>query len=159
MLKKVYEHFIAATRYLPKTLVLEIDISSEALMEKKLLMPMVKPDLYKRDTYLCYTINEAYELFCIDYPYIKLGRTSFYSCKPDHAMLRSETPANSCLCIYHENMRLLITSPNCFPDLKDFISIIVCDSKRRECMLQTCISCGNLKVCQETRQNKLKEDD
>ena len=56
-------------------------------------------------------------------------------------------------------MRLLVTSPNCFPDLKDFISSIVCDSERRECMLQTCISCENLKVWQETCQNKLEGDD
>ena len=84
---------------------------------------MVKPDLYKRDT--CAT----QPMFCIDYPYIKLGRTSFYSCKPDYVMLRLETPANSCLCIYHENMGFLITSPNCFPDLKDLISSVVCDSK------------------------------
>ena len=33
MLKKVYKNFIAATRYLPKALVLEIDLSSETLME------------------------------------------------------------------------------------------------------------------------------
>ena len=29
--------------------------------------------------YLCYTFSEAYKMFCIDYPYIKLGRTSFHS--------------------------------------------------------------------------------
>ena len=49
--------------------------------------------------YLCYTFNEAYKMFCINYPYKKLGRTSFHSCKPNHVMLRSETPANSCLYI------------------------------------------------------------
>ena len=27
--------------------------------------------------YLCYTINEEYKLFCIDYHYKKLGKTSF----------------------------------------------------------------------------------
>ena len=42
--------------------------------------------------YLCYyTFNEACKMLCIDYPYIKLGRTSFHSCKPDHVMLRSDT--------------------------------------------------------------------
>ena len=67
-------------------------------------------------------MSEGYKLFCIDYPDIKLGRKSLYSCKPDHVMLRSKTPADSCLCIYHENMRPLVTLPNCFPALKDFIS-------------------------------------
>ena len=68
-------------------------------------------------------------------------------------MLRSETSAKLCLCIYHENMGL-----KCFLDLQVFISSIACDSKRRECMLKTCISFGNLKVWQEICQNKLKGD-
>ena len=140
-----------------KVLVLEIDTSSEALMEKRSFDADGKTrSLLKWHQF--YTINEAYKLFCIDYPYIY--RTSFYSCKPDHVVLRSETPANSCLCIYHENMRLMITSSNGFPNLKrHFISSIVCDSKRRDSMLQTCTSCGNSKVSQEIHQNRLEEDD
>ena len=49
--KKVQKTFIAVTQYLPKAQVLEIDISSRALIERKLVMLMVKPDLYNRDTY------------------------------------------------------------------------------------------------------------
>ena len=109
--------------------------------------------------YLCYTFNEAYKMFCIDYPYIKLGRTSFHSCKPDHVMLRSETPANSCLCIYHENLRLLVISISCFPQLKEFISSIVCDTTKRECMLQTCTICKDLKLWHEIKRDKAEDDD
>ena len=49
--KKVQKTFITVTQYLHKALVLEIDIPSKALIERKLVILMVKPDLYKRDTY------------------------------------------------------------------------------------------------------------
>ena len=82
-----------------------------------------------------------------------------YSCKPDHVMLRSETPANLCLCIYPKNIRLLVTLLNCFPNIKDFISSNVCDTKKKDCMQQNCSSFENLKFWHEIHGNKLEDDD
>ena len=54
--------------------------------------------------YMCFTISEAYKLFCVGNPAVKIGHTSFYNWKPDFMQLRTETPVTACLCTYRENV-------------------------------------------------------
>ena len=54
--------------------------------------------------YMCLTISQAYKLFCDSNPVVNIIHTSFYNQKPDFIHLQAETPVNTCLCTYHENM-------------------------------------------------------
>ena len=54
--------------------------------------------------YMCFTISEAYKLFCDNNPAVTMSCISFYNQRPDFIQLRAETPVNTCLYTYHENM-------------------------------------------------------
>lgn len=113
--------------------------------------------------YLCMTLGEAHEIFKEENPDIKIGRSKFSELRPFHICLRHETPANLCLCIYHENVRLLLEGMSFFPNsATDFIKIIVCDNPTEQCYYQTCIGCESLKNLQtvvENSETNLDEED
>lgn len=110
-----------------------------------------KSKIQKR--YLQFTLGEVYRLFLEDNPSTKIGFSKFADLRPKHICLRSKTPDNMCLCIYHENIRLLLESSSIFPNsTTDFIRMIVCDDNSKSCMLQTCDECKDLKLF-----NKLME--
>jgi hypothetical protein len=56
--------------------------------------------------------------------------------------LVSQIPHNVCVCVYHENVRLIIDALQPILDLSSVIPFIVCDEKDQACMLLECSSCG-----------------
>lgn len=113
-----------------------------------------KKKLQKR--YLYFTIGEMFEEFKKEHPQIEIGLSKFSCLRPKHVMLRSQTPENLCLCLYHENVRLLLEAIPDFPKrTNEFVSTIVCDPQNRDCMLQTCGDCGNLKKFRDLQENLL----
>ena len=52
------------------------------------------------------TIAEAFHLFSVENPSLKIGKSKFYELRPKDVKL--ESPHDVCLCIYHENMSLLV---------------------------------------------------
>jgi hypothetical protein len=52
------------------------------------------------------TGREAYQQFINENPNIDISRSSFYALKPRE--VKWEVPLETCLCIYHENMQLLL---------------------------------------------------
>lgn len=96
--------------------------------------------------YLCMTLGEAYEIFQTENPDVKVCRSKFCELRPIQVCLRHETPSNLCLCIYHENIRLLLSSICVLPSkTSDLVSLIVCDDCSEECFYQNCDECGNLR--------------
>ena len=59
---------------------------------------------------MMYTLSEAFEMFCEQHPKTKISQSTFWNCMPDHVMLRANTPADICLCTYHENICLLLNA-------------------------------------------------
>ena len=51
------------------------------------------------------TISEAFHLFYIENSSLKIGKSKFYELRPKD--VKAESPHDTCLCIYHENMSLL----------------------------------------------------
>ena len=102
--------------------------------------------------YMRFTISEAYKLFCDNNPLVKISRTSFYNQKPDFIQLRAETPVNTCLCTYHENMRLLTSAVEKLPDISGLINRVVCDKSNPNCMMQKCETCKNLSLWHEFKR-------
>ena len=49
-----------------------------------------------------------------------------------------------CLCIYHENMRLLENATEKLPSVTDLLKHAVCDVKSQKCMFQSCECCCKL---------------
>lgn len=100
--------------------------------------------------YLHLTLGEAHQTFLKEYPSEKIGLTKFTELRPQHVCLRSETPDNLCLCIYHENLRLILQSMSFLPNSgTELIKKIVCSDENKTCMLQECNECGDLKLFKE----------
>ncbi|CAF3403688.1 unnamed protein product [Rotaria sp. Silwood2] len=99
--------------------------------------------------HLVMTVREVYEQFKISYPNEKIGSTSFSLLRPKHILPICDIPQNVCLCKYHANVDLLLSSLN--PILNTprttslFREALVCNSEDEECMSSKCNNCGNLK--------------
>lgn len=52
------------------------------------------------------TISQAFHSFVIENPSLNIGKSKFFSLRPKE--VKPESPHDVCLCIYHENMSLLI---------------------------------------------------
>lgn len=105
----------------------------------------LKTKIQKR--YLCMTLGEAYQNFKELNPDIQIGRSKFCELRPLNIKLRSETSHNTRLCIYHENVRLILESLFFLPNhCTEFLKMIVCYVGAESCCYsQTYSECGNLK--------------
>ena len=52
------------------------------------------------------TISQAFESFCVQYPSVKISRSKFFELRPKD--VKPESPHDVCVCIYHENLTLLL---------------------------------------------------
>ncbi|CAF1310453.1 unnamed protein product [Adineta ricciae] len=97
--------------------------------------------------YLLFSLRELYELFIQENPQIKLSLSSFQDLRPSNVLYKSSIPHNVCVCIYHENVALLLQSLGKHihgferTDLNSFINLIVCDSANELCMFRNCTRC------------------
>ncbi|CAF1442411.1 unnamed protein product [Rotaria sordida] len=98
---------------------------------------------------LLYTIREAYELFLAENPGISVGRTAFAEIRPKHISVKSSMAHRVCICIYHENVNLLLNSlskhvnGSFCSNLYSFTSALVCDESNCDCMSSNCFTCQN----------------
>ncbi|CAF5166744.1 unnamed protein product [Rotaria magnacalcarata] len=100
---------------------------------------------------LLYNIRETYQLFVDEYSNknVDLSSTSFNELRPVNILINSYMPHHSCLCIYHENLNLLIKllskhiSCDSLNSLKEFTSMLVCDEQEEKCMFSCCHLCSH----------------
>lgn len=101
----------------------------------------------KQARYLLSSLKETYSHFQTVHSDIKIGFTKFTLLRPKHCKLFRSLPHTVCVCIYHENIKLLLDTLAKCTDLKtntgEFISQIVCDDSSKDCMLQLCDLCRN----------------
>ena len=95
------------------------------------------------------TLKEAYASYKIENLVDKLSLSKFCDLGPPEVKLIQEIPYSSCLCIYHENVRLLLIAlnrnDNMFPmEFQGFIDKIVCNQENESCMLGKCKSCPTI---------------
>ncbi|CAF1437694.1 unnamed protein product [Rotaria sordida] len=106
-----------------------------------------KKKLQKR--YLLYSLNEVYQLFAEENPQAVISCSSFKNLRPCNVLYKSATPHNLCLCIYHENISLLLQAIDerihgiKSIDLNSFIKLLVCDDSQELCMFSNCSQCSN----------------
>ena len=91
-----------------------------------------------------------------DVPDCSISFSKFADLRPPQVQLERDVPHNSCLCKYHENVRLLLqalnkSGLNVPTSLRDFIAVIVCNQDNEKCMDGTCENCpGIQKLARET---------
>lgn len=103
--------------------------------------------LQKRILYM--SLKETYTTFKDENPNIKIGFSKFCSMRPLDVLLSSQTPANVCVFIHHENIRLSLDTLSMHTDnipkySTEFPSSCLCNPPKEECWFNTCknTSCG-----------------
>lgn len=87
-------------------------------------------------------LNELYVAFKEKYPSSKIGISKFCDLKPKWCILAGASGIHTvCVCVYHQNIKLMIAGAKLNADYKDLISKCVCDSKNYNCMMNKCAEC------------------
>ncbi len=105
---------------------------------------------YVQSRYMLMSLGEAHELAIKEG--ISISRSKFCSLRPKHIKLMEERPHNVCVCVTHENVRMLLEVlkdhtdlPGC---LTKFTDQLVCDSSSKKCMTLQCDLCKHkLSTC------------
>jgi hypothetical protein len=121
----------------------------------------IKQKLQKR--YLFLSLSEAYQLYTDENPNIIISRSSFKDLRPPNVLYISSTPHKVRLCLYHENVSLLLKTLSEYVDglktinLQPFVKLLVCDDGDEIRMSTGCDKCNgrfNDKVQQPIIDNK-----
>ncbi|CAF1985414.1 unnamed protein product [Rotaria magnacalcarata] len=112
---------------------------------------VVKEDDGKKVTYqkriLINNLRETYELFKDENKSVDLSRSSFADLRPAFVVSKSALTHRNCLCVYHENVRLLLRDVDKYVDgtqcssLSTFTDSLVCSTNNEECMFGCCSIC------------------
>ncbi len=125
------------------------DISYQAPGKKDTIMIKendLKKTLQKR--YLLYSLRELHQLFIQENPNITISRSSFQDLRPSNVLYKSSTPQNVYVCVYHENISLLLKALDeqiyglKSIDLNAFVKLLVCDDTQQACMFTDCNRCS-----------------
>ena len=100
-----------------------------------------KTKLQKR--HLTCSLKEAFYLFKIDHPTVKISLSKFCSLRPPNVMLSSMMPRNVCPCQHHNNIKLLCEAIHkAVPDFSHYsneaVNNFVCSAKEEKCMSSIC---------------------
>lgn len=109
----------------------------EASSGKRILLP-------KR--HMLMTVGEAFAQFKRENKNILIEKSKFYSLRPEHVLLISETPHNVCVCKYHANFDFLLKSLTSvivdFPaSSNDLLNLMCCNAQSERCMIGICEDC------------------
>ncbi|XP_052125656.1 uncharacterized protein LOC127749843 [Frankliniella occidentalis] len=99
--------------------------------------------------YLIVTLREAYQMFKLAHPELRIGKASFCESRPEYVLLQRNTPHDVSTCHIHENVRFLLnalrrSSIEITAEFRDFVALLVCDPESAECMQSGCPACPGL---------------
>ena len=98
---------------------------------------------------LC-NVNELHVKFKKEHPNIKICRSSFAALRPKWCINVDNTGShNVCVCVYHQNVKLMIDACKFKVDQHSLTDMIVCDRKNRDCMIHRCENCPGLEPLRE----------
>lgn len=109
-------------------------------------------------------LRENYELFMEENKTISLSRSSFADLRPPFVVPKAALAHRNCLCLYHENVCLLLKSLDKYVDgnfcdsLDSFTNSLVCDTSNEECMFRRCLLCKDF-FTEKIQENILNKDD
>ena len=92
-------------------------------------------------------LRETFELFKEENNNVNMSRSSFAELRPAFAIPKAALAHRNCLCLYHENICLLLKSVDKSVDgkycssLQAFTDCLVCSATNEECMFGRCLLC------------------
>lgn len=122
---------------------------------------VVKQDDGSKITYqkriLLNNLRENYELFKEENKDVNLSRSSFAELRPAFVIPKASLAHRNCLCLYHENICLLLKSldkrvgGSYCSSLEIFTNSLVCSTNNEDCMFGCCL------VCEDFFAEKIEE--
>lgn len=107
---------------------------------------------------LC-NLNELFLEFKNKYPDVKIGRSKFCELRPKWCVLAGGSGTHSvCVCLYHQNIKLMIEGAKLKVDYKDLLDIIVCDVNNYKCMTGGCELCPGEEALSDMFSESEEED-
>ena len=97
-------------------------------------------------------LRENFELFKEENKDVDLSRSSFAQLRPPFVIPKPALAHRNCLCLYHENVCLLLESLDTYVAgkycsfLQTFTDILVCDTNNEECMFSFCSLCEDFLI-------------
>ena len=100
---------------------------------------------------LC-NLKELHTLFKKKYPDIKIEFSKF-------ASLRPKGTHSVCVCIIHQNLKLMLSAISLSKHYHELVEMIVCNRDSKECMVHRCPSCpGKQKIQTFLEENLLRNE-
>ena len=135
----------------------EDDQFSRLLPGKKDRVSIGKKE-YQQKRLILLTLKELFQQFKIQHPDIKIGFSKFCTLRPKWCVVAGSAGTHAvCVCLIHENPKLLIESGNIPLSYKELLSLMVCDVKSRNCMLNKCDLCPSVANLREYLQSLFED--
>ena len=132
---------------------------SRLLSGKKDVVSVWLPDktrIKKQKGLLLCNISEIYEQFKKENPNKKIGFSKFAVLCPKWCIpLGAAGTHNVCVCMYHQNVKLMLVAMNSSPNYKQIIEMCVCDVDKYECMMGYCDDCPDPSELKRFLKNEL----
>ena len=104
---------------------------------------------------LC-TVKELYQHYMTDYPTHKISWASFAALRPRWCVTPGSAGThNVCVCQHHQNVQLLAKA--CGIDYHDLVSLMVCDTSNKMCMVHRCKKCPGKKALMKKLQSHFED--
>ena len=91
------------------------------------------------------SLKEAYAKIVEEHPCHKIGLSKFCELRPKNVKLYDHIPHHVCVCLYHENVRLLLVAlrehTSLATEFHDFISQVTCGPNAKDCLGSQCKNC------------------
>lgn len=104
-------------------------------------------------------VSELYVFFKDQNPKVKVGRSKFYDLRPRWCITAGARGMhNVCVCMTHQNVKLLLSAVPLHMDYKEAMNLIVCDITSKQCMIHRCEDCPGQKAAAEKFLSRIKEE-
>ena len=108
-----------------------------------------KKKIKMQKQFMLSTLKEAHGMFLQQNKDVKISFSKFATLRPKQVLLQQDVPHTTCLCIYHENVRLLLVAlekilPPIPISFREFCSVITCNQDNEMCMFSECNNCPQL---------------
>ena len=91
------------------------------------------------------SLKRAYHLVKSEHENLSVGLSKFCDLRPQNVKLFDQIPHNVCVCMYHENVRLILQElskhTNLAATFDGFIAQLICNNSIKECFYRQCEDC------------------
>lgn len=102
----------------------------------------IAKNCYEQKRLVLCTLKELFVSYKEKYPEDQIGFTKFCLLRPKQCVLPGASGTHSiCVCVEHQNFKLLLSAVGTSLSYKDVIAEIVCNVDSRDCIFRTCSSC------------------